>query len=107
MQIALGLSQPSCRFAVSGHGWGPTEVNPAAGGQSSKMMYSHRHLARQLNISAPTDDSPFFFDMKPFRYLFRRTKQDQSGSFGLRPGEFVVVLLLAVAFLSLYSFSCL
>jgi len=50
MQIALGLSQPSCRFAVSGHGWGPTEVNPAAGGQSSKMMYSHRHLARQLLI---------------------------------------------------------
>jgi hypothetical protein len=48
MQLALGLSQPSCRFAVSGHGWGAMEVNPAAGGQSSKMMHSHRHLARQL-----------------------------------------------------------
>jgi hypothetical protein len=56
----------------------------------------------QLNVSPPTDDSPFFFDTKPFRYLFRRTKQDQSGSFGLRPAEFVVVLLLAVTFLSLY-----
>ena len=56
----------------------------------------------QLNVSPPTDDSPFFFDMKPFRYLFRSTKQDQNGGFGLRPGELVVVLLLAVTFLTLY-----
>ena len=61
MQIALGLSQPSCRFAVSGHGWGPTEVNPAAGGQSSKMMYSHRHLARQLLINFYTCFQPGIF----------------------------------------------
>jgi hypothetical protein len=56
----------------------------------------------QMNVSAPTDDSPFFFDMKPFRYLFRKTKVDESGMFGLQSGEFVIVLLLGVSGLTAY-----
>jgi spermidine synthase len=56
----------------------------------------------QMNVSAPSDDAPFFFDMKPFRYLFRKTKVDESGMFGLQAGEFVIVLLLGVTGLAVY-----
>jgi predicted membrane-bound spermidine synthase len=56
----------------------------------------------QMNVSAPTDDSPFFFDMKPFRYLFRKTRVDESGMFGLQSGEFVILLLLGVTGLTTY-----
>ncbi len=56
----------------------------------------------QLDVSAPTDDRPFFFSMKPFRYLFRTTKLDKSEYAGLQSGEFVLILLLGVTCLSLY-----
>ena len=56
----------------------------------------------QTNVSPPSDDSPFFFDMKPFRYLFRKTKVDDSGMFGLQSGEFVIVLLFGVTGLTVY-----
>jgi predicted membrane-bound spermidine synthase len=55
----------------------------------------------QLNVSPPTDDCPFFFDMKPIRYLFRRTKLDTTG-IGLQSGEFVISLLLIVTMLILF-----
>jgi hypothetical protein len=56
----------------------------------------------QLNLSAPVDDIPFFFDMQPFRFLFRRTAQNEAGGLSLRPGELVIMLLLGVTFLTLY-----
>jgi len=56
----------------------------------------------QLDVSAPTDDSPFFFNVRPFRYLFRRSKQDEIAGLSVQPGEFVIILLLGVTFLTLY-----
>src|SRR6202030_1310642 len=56
----------------------------------------------QLDVSAPTDDWPFFFNVRPFRYLFRRSKQDEIAGLSVQPGEFVIILLLGVTFLTLY-----
>jgi hypothetical protein len=55
-----------------------------------------------LNVSPPGDNSPFFFDMKPIRYLFQRTGQEETGGLTVQPVEFVVVLFFGVAFLSAY-----
>ena len=56
-----------------------------------------------LKLSAPTDDSPFFFQMKPLRNSFRTTLTDNSGHFRsyLQSGERVAGLLLIVTFLTL------
>jgi hypothetical protein len=67
------------------------------GGDPARLLTS-----LQLNVSPPTDDSPFFFDMKPFRYLFQRTKLDEGGILGLQSGEFVIILLLGVTSLTVY-----
>ena len=69
----------------------------ADGDDPAKLLTSLR-----LNVSPPGDDSPFFFNMKPIRYLFQRTGQEESGSLTVQPEEFVVVLFFGVTFLTAY-----
>ena len=54
----------------------------------------------RLNLSPPTDNSPFFFYMKPFRYLFRSTANEKGAYIDLLSGELVIVLLLTVTCLT-------
>jgi hypothetical protein len=56
-----------------------------------------------LKLSAPTDDSPFFFQMKPFLDAFRTPSGDESGHFRtyLQSGELVAGLLLLLTLLTL------
>ncbi len=89
MQFGIAVSP---RFALD-----PVFATLASGGDPSAELKS-----LQLNVSPPTDDSPFFFYMKPFRYLFRSTAHESSASFDRQSGELVIVLLLAVACLTVF-----
>jgi hypothetical protein len=89
MQFVIVVSP---RFALN-----PVFAALASGGDPSAVLRSLR-----LNVSPPTDDSPFFFYMKPFRYLFRSTAREKSGNVNLQSGEFVLVLLLTVTALTLF-----
>lgn len=89
MQFGIVVSP---RFALD-----PVFAALASGGNPSAELKS-----LQLNVSPPTDDSPFFFYMKPFRYLFRSSAHEKSASFDRRSGELVIVLLLTVTCLTVF-----
>jgi predicted membrane-bound spermidine synthase len=56
----------------------------------------------KLNLSAPNDDRPFFFYMKPLRFVFQNTPRNQMLSHELEAGEIVVSLFLMVVLLSAF-----
>ncbi len=89
MQFGIVVSP---RFALD-----PVFAALASGGNPSAELKS-----LQLNVSPPTDDSPFFFYVKPFRYLFRSSAHEKSASFDRRSGELVIVLLLTVTCLTVF-----
>lgn len=87
MQFGIVVSP---RFALD-----PVFSALASGADPSSLLRPLR-----LNLSPPTDNSPFFFYMKPFRYLFHSTANEKGAYIDLLSGELVMVLLLAVTCLT-------
>jgi len=73
----------------------PTLVRLANGELDPEFVRSSK-----LNLSPPTDDSPFFFYLKPLRYAFQGASSNATFTLDFQSGEIVLVLLALVILLT-------
>jgi predicted membrane-bound spermidine synthase len=79
-----------------------TTVNTIFPSLANGQLKTEEIESLRLNLSAPNDDRPFFFYMKPLRYVFQNTIRNQMVSHELEAGEIVVGLLIMVVLLSTF-----